>query len=791
MGSATLDDVLEKAYAEAGLEESDILEPKGYIPSGNLALDFILGGQGFPLGRSVELYGLSQSGKASAIDSLVLTPTGYVRMGELKVGDAVIDPYGQPSEVVGIFPQGEQDIYRLTFSDGSTCETTSDHLWPFRYRVSRRSLDGGRSSKRRGVQRARQIFVERGVVPLSLMMTSSRLSSSAWRPALDAELRSDLDFVEGPLLVDPYLLGLLLGDGCLVGPGIGFTSVDTELLDAVRSCLPPDVSARPAGPSRPRDYRLTSGNRGGMINPLTSALRELGLMGHKSDTKFIPDSYKIASAKTRLAILQGLLDTDAEACPGGGAAIFGSASRQLRDDVVWLARSLGMRVTIGERQIRGQRVNGEDYFPSYSARVCYRTVPLFRLSRKVEVWARRSKTGERHGWVDGVRPRVLVSVAFSRRAEAQCISVSAPSRLYVTDDFIPTHNTTTASMVAAQAQKQGLRVLYLDFEQALNEPYLNALGVNTRDRRLFIPFPAASLEHGSEVAVAAARTGQVGLIVFDSVAAMTPKSSVDEDKESRTLAMERARLLGNLLSKLNPILARTGTCALFINHLREVIDTGPTRPGMPKRTTTPGGTSLKFYSSVRVQFTVVKKWKAERIDPLTGEKVSDAHAVTSKAEVTKNKLAAPYQSAELYLELGRGFNQAWSAMQVLVGNKIVKKAGAYFQFPQDLYHPNMVTGAKGPSLQGLQSVLDLAETFPEWGAQLATAAVAALPAERVTVALPDLDAEEASPVVEDTSSLDEIPQEPVITAPTVDLPPPTPVGNGQTIRFVNPSGLPG
>jgi protein RecA len=354
--------------------------------------------------------------------------------------------------------------------------------------------------------------------------------------------------------------------------------------------------------------------------------------------------------------------------------------------------------------------------------------------------------------------------------------------------------TTTAAMVAAQAQKLGLRVLYLDFEQALDEPYLNALGVNTRDRRLFVPFPASSLEHGAEVATQVARTGDVGLIVFDSVPAMVPRSSAEEDKDSRTLAMERARLLGNLLAKLNPILAKTGTCAIFINHIRDVIETGPTRPGMPKRTTTPGGTALKFYSSVRVKFSVVKTWKADREDPLTGERVSDAHSVTSKAEVTKNKLAAPYQTAELYLVLGKGFNQTWSAMQVLVGNKVVKKAGAYFQFPQDLYHANMTTGAKGPSMQGLQSVLDLAESFPEWGELLVSRALAVLPSEKVTIALPDLESggEVPTPSDEDISLVGEpSPQEPVVSdpEPTVQLPVPAPPvvsGNGQTIRFLRP-----
>ncbi|MFA7264775.1 MAG: hypothetical protein WC054_00445 [Candidatus Nanopelagicales bacterium] len=725
MAVKTLDDILQAAYAEEELDYESVIGDKGFIPTGNLALDFVLGG-GIARGRIAELYGLSQSGKALALDGLVLTPTGYVRMGDLQVGDAVIDPEGQPSEVTGVFPQGEMDIYRLTFSDGSTCESTADHLWPFRYRVSRRVQEGGRSSKRRGVRRERQIFVEHKVVPLSEMMVPSRLNSSTCRPVLDAELRPDLDFAEGPLPLDPYLLGLLLGDGGMGGVAL-FTSADSELIDAVSQTLPAGVELYEASRAgRGVSYRLSCGSRGGSVNPLTASLRELGVMGHKADTKFVPESYKIASAKTRLAVLQGLLDTDAEACAGGGAAIFGSASRQLRDDVVWLARSLGCRVTLGQRQPKGVRVSGGEYFPCYTARITSRTSPLFRLARKAECWARRSQTGERPGWVDGMRPRVLVSVEFSRRAEAQCISVSALSKLFVTDDFIPTHNTTTAAQCAAECMKMGLPVLYVDFEQALDKPYLRALGVDVDNRDLFKPYPAASLEQGMSVASQAIRTGQLGLAIFDSVAAMAPRKLVEEDGESRTTAMERARLLQNELSKMISFLAKTGTAAIFINHERDVIETGPTRPGMPKRTTTPGGSGLKFYSSQRVQFKIVKQFKGERVDPLSGEKINETHSVMSQALVTKNKVGKPMQAAQLYLVLGQGFSDAHAAMRVLEASKIVRKSGAFWYFPDDLYHPQMKSSEKGPQLQGLGNVLDLADFDPEWGAKLSARARAEL-----------------------------------------------------------------
>jgi RecA/RadA recombinase len=264
----------------------------------------------------------------------------------------------------------------------------------------------------------------------------------------------------------------------------------------------------------------------------------------------------------------------------------------------------------------------------------------------------------------------------------------------------------------------GLPVLYLDFEQALDKPYMNQLGVNTEDRSLFHPYPAASLQQGMAVASKAARTGDIGCIIFDSVPAMTLQKLLEEDGESRTSAMERARILSNELGKLNPILARTRTAAIFINHERDVIDMAPARPGMPKRTTTPGGTALKYYSSQRVAFKLIKTFKGERIDPLTGEKINEAHSMMSQATVTKNKLAPPMQVAALYLVLGRGFNEAHAAMGVLVASKVVKKTSSFYYFPEDLYHPQMKTGDKGAQLQGLQSILDLADFDLEWGRKL-------------------------------------------------------------------------
>ena len=124
----TVDDVLAEFEKKHDLK---IGRPDHVVgmSTGNLAIDWQTGVGGLPKGRITELYGFESSGKAQPLDASVLTPRGYVKMGELRVGDDVDDLMGQPSRVTGVFPQGVKAIYRLTFSDGTSTEATLDHLW--------------------------------------------------------------------------------------------------------------------------------------------------------------------------------------------------------------------------------------------------------------------------------------------------------------------------------------------------------------------------------------------------------------------------------------------------------------------------------------------------------------------------------------------------------------------------------------------------------------------------------------------------------------------------------------
>lgn len=323
--------------------------------------------------------------KAQPLDAKILTPTGWRLMGDLVVGDQVIGANGRAVIVEGVYPQGAKEVFDVRFKDGSTTRCTDDHLWATRW--------PGQSE-----------------VTVRTLAEIRSLKSRCYVPAVQP-----VDFAAGASLpLDPYLLGALLGDGTLRANGsVGFTSDDDDLVaDLV---LPAGVSAKVEGPQA---WSFTSTTR---PNMLRSGLRDLGLLGKRAWEKSVPQPYLLASTADRLAILRGLMDTDGSIDLYGRIS-FQSASSQLAEDVLWLVRSLGGRATYKVWPMHGGA--------NYHAHCVYFRLPEcpFRLARKALRWH-----PPKHSMDRGIVEAVPAGVA-----ETQCIRVAGG--LYVTDDFIVTHN---------------------------------------------------------------------------------------------------------------------------------------------------------------------------------------------------------------------------------------------------------------------------------------------------------------------------------------------------------------
>lgn len=368
-------------------------------------------------------------GRAQPYFSRVLTPSGFVPIGSLQRGDLVVGSDGRPTRVLGVYPQGRKEIFRVRAQDGASTLCCGEHLWAVQTRAGRRRGKPPRVLETRAMRRQlRAAHAHRFELPM---------------------LTCPVDFESRDVPMDPYALGLLLGDGCLTGTTTPtFSTTDPELVDALNATLD-GIEARAKGGV---DYvlRNAAGRRGGVIvtNPVTATLRELGLCGSRSGTKFVPKPYLRNSPGVRLAVLQGLLDTDGRPVTQVGRTCrvqYTTISPQLRDDVVFLVRSLGgvaywrTRAAAGRRpgRARGRDITYRSDAFVMDIRLPSGVVP-FRLARKLEKYMREG----------GGRPmRFIDSIEPAGEEETVCIRVDASDSLYVTDDFLLTHNTLNDSFI--------------------------------------------------------------------------------------------------------------------------------------------------------------------------------------------------------------------------------------------------------------------------------------------------------------------------------------------------------
>nr|BFE34495.1 hypothetical protein GCM10010200_067460 [Actinomadura rugatobispora] len=382
------------------------------------------------------------AGKAQPLDARILTPTGFRQMGDLAVGDEIITPSGEVTVVTGVFPQGAREVFRLVFSDGTAVECDDEHLWAVKTDT--------------GWHRGSALKV---LTTRELRHDLLRKSGNAkwYVPLIEPP---ELDRPEGPegRPVDPYLLGVLLGDGCLLYGRVTISTRDDEILRAVSESMPDACRIRQSE-SRPLDW-FVLGERRGAGNPLLAALRELDVYGKGSYEKFVPASYLVAPVKERHALLQGLLDTDGTLRAEGRDVSFTSASRRLAEDVAWLTRSLG-----GYARCRPVTKVGKRFW--ITSVKLPNAFPPFRLARKADKVRPLSKYERRR--------KGLRSIEHVGRKEVQCISVAHPDRLYVTDGWTPTHNTVVALRAMLQVVDGGGQAAMLAPTEVLAQQHYRSI----------------------------------------------------------------------------------------------------------------------------------------------------------------------------------------------------------------------------------------------------------------------------------------------------------------------------
>jgi recombination protein RecA len=221
--------------------------------------------------------------------------------------------------------------------------------------------------------------------------------------------------------------------------------------------------------------------------------------------------------------------------------------------------------------------------------------------------------------------------------------------------------TTLALSVVAQAQKRGGIAAFIDAEHALDAEYARKLGVDIDN--LLVSQPDNG-EQALEIAEMLVRSNAVDVVIIDSVAALVPKAELEGEMGDSHVGLQ-ARLMSQALRKLTAIVAKSKTCLVFINQIREKIGV---MFGNPETTT--GGRALKFYASLRIDIRRIASLKE-------GEEVTGARA---KVKVVKNKLAAPFRQAEFDIDYGEGISRAGELVDLGVDQKLVVKSGAWYSY---------------------------------------------------------------------------------------------------------------
>lgn len=396
---------------------------------------------GYQENRFVTIQAKSGSGKAQPLFCKVQTPKGEVQIGDLTVGQDVFRRDGSVGKVVGIFPQeGLQPTFKVIFRDGTYTYCNPEHLW---------TVYGGKYSNKEVVKSLDQM--------LQQGLKNSRGGRRFRVPVCDAVQYPVKDFP-----IDPYTLGILIGDGYLCGktPAFSVGSKDSEIFNIVKQNNPSWIFTSHKTGDNCTQWNFTDTEKN-LPNGCMTKIKNLGL-DVKSGDKFIPDEYFYGSKEQRLALLQGLLDSDGSCVKN--RTIFTTTSKQLDKDVRKLVRSLGGVAT-------GSYVDDRGAASCYTINIRMKENP-FLVESKAKLWSYSSKNPP---------AKYIDSVEYVGMLEQVCIAVDAEDQLYLTDDFIVTHNTSTLYMLANGTNDS---ILYLAFNKSMAEEARRKMPPNVMCRTL-------------------------------------------------------------------------------------------------------------------------------------------------------------------------------------------------------------------------------------------------------------------------------------------------------------------
>lgn len=385
-----------------------------------------------PLSYSSCLLGEAKVGKEQPVSEPVLTENGWVRMGDIKIGTKVYGRDGKLHNVIGVYPQGIKDVYEVTFRDGTKTRCGLEHLWKV-YTKKQRELNRKDNKDRHKVISLKEIINDYK----KYIENPKHRNGGYFSYKYSVPINKPIEFDNHENLpIDAYALGLLLGDGGFTGNVITFTNSEQELfyqLENLLKSLGIELHIRNFDNHKQANLVSVSNNR----NKLVYNLAELDLIGCDSRQKFIPNIYLNATIDNRIKLLSGIINTDGSV--DGARIIITTYSEQLSKNIAELARSLGFIASILDYdRTDSNSTKKHDKEIEYRVSIISSDYSALQLSSKHKAKIK----GKNIEYVKSIKNIRLVD-----REESQCIMLDSDEHLYITNDYIVTHNTTLVKEV--------------------------------------------------------------------------------------------------------------------------------------------------------------------------------------------------------------------------------------------------------------------------------------------------------------------------------------------------------
>ncbi len=364
-----------------------------------------------------QIWGASMGvGKAQCKYTRIATPFGWTTFGRVQVGDMVINPEGGKTRVKGVYPQGKMEMFRVTFTDDSFTTCSGNHLWNVRTATRKYRGQPYETLELSEIVR-RDLQFENG-------------NNKHYIPMV-----APVEYNDVQLEVPPYLMGYILGNGCFTGWTNVLSIPDEETVDRLNLLMETPLQQK-RGEGNEIDYHIKD-------DVVNTFIKQSGLKRHLSPKKFLPDGYLFNTVENRISLLQGLCDSDGYAMVNGGVE-FSTTSPELARDFVTLVQSLGGTCHTQEKvptyTYKGEKLEGRLAYIIIAS--FHSSIQPFRLSRKLNDYVVPTKYEP---------TRAITTVESIGEEECICIAVEADNQLYVTDEYIVTHNTLSAQMVIENA----------------------------------------------------------------------------------------------------------------------------------------------------------------------------------------------------------------------------------------------------------------------------------------------------------------------------------------------------